>query len=96
VLSQNTGPKPPMRDFTIDNRETTLLTQILTRELVDRITVTAGRGNTSGDFHIDSLSETIDGKTGRHTVAWLLSKASTLTPAQFDVATFDSGAVFVY
>jgi hypothetical protein len=59
-----------------------LLTQILTRELVDRITVTAGRGNTSGDFHIDSLTETIDGKTGRHTANWLLSKASPVQPCR--------------
>jgi hypothetical protein len=95
ILSQNTSPKPPMRDFTIDNRNDDLLTQILARELVDRITVTAGRGNTSGDFHIDSISQTLDGKTGRHTANWQLSKASPVPAVSiFDFATFDAGYQF--
>lgn len=96
ILSQNTRPKPPMRDFTIDNREAAQLTQLLARELVDRITVNAARGGTSGDFHVDSLSLTIDGQSGAHTMAWLLSKASTINPALFDTADFSGAYEFVY
>ena len=97
ILSQNTSPKPPMRDFTIDNRESSLLTQLLARELIDKITVNAARGGTTGDFHIDSINLTIDGKTGAHTMQWLLSKAATVTPIIFDTSTFDTGnPIFVY
>lgn len=96
ILSQNTSPKPPLRDFTIDNREAALLTQILARELVDKITVNAARGGTGGVFHIDSLNLTIDGKTGSHTMAYLLSRASTISPALFDTADFSGAYQFVY
>ena len=96
ILSQNVSPKPPMRDFTLDNREAAQLTQILARELVDRITVNAARGGTSGAHHVDSLDLTIDGASGAHTVNWLLSKASPVMPIQFDTAQFDAGYQFVY
>jgi hypothetical protein len=95
ILSQVKTPRPPLRDFTIDGRrEDALLTQILTRELVDRVTVSATRGGTQGDFHIDNLSEVIDG-TG-HTATWLLSRASTVNPIVFDLFQFDSAAQFVF
>jgi len=99
IVSQTKSPKPPMYGMQIDNREASLLTQILSRELVDRITVNATRGGTSGDYMIDSLAETIDfspGKPPAHSVQWLLSRASAVTPIQFDVSTFDAGAQFTY
>jgi len=89
VLSQNVSAKPPVRDFTIDSRTTDLLTQALTRELVDRITATESRGGSSGDSHIDSLSQVIDAHGGL-TATWLLSKASTLQAAVFDSGLFDT------
>jgi len=89
VLSQNVSAKPPTRDFTIDNRTSDLLTQALTRELVDRITATESRGGSSGDYHIDSLSQVIDAKGGL-TATYLLSKASTLQAAVFDSGLFDT------
>lgn len=96
ILSQNVSPKPPMRDFTIDNRDTALLTQALSRELVDKITATAARGNISGDYFIDQIRHSVDGRTGGHSTTWLLSKAAGATAAVFDTSTFDSGAVFSY
>ena len=95
VLMQVKTPRPPLRDFTIDNREDALLTQLLTRELIDRITVNATRGGTVGDYHIDNISETIDGKGG-HSCTWLLSRASTVDPIVFDFYQFDSSAQFVF
>jgi hypothetical protein len=94
VLSQNVSPKPPTRDFTIDNRTADLLTQALTRELVDRITATESRGGSSGDYHIDSISHTIDNQGG-HSATWLLSKASPLTPIVFDMSVFDGPNTFL-
>lgn len=98
VLSQVKQPRPPMYDLTIDNREAALLTQILTRELIDRITVNATRGGTVGDFHIDSITETIDfsGNKSDHSVQWLLSRASAVKPILFDAYLFDSADQFVY
>lgn len=96
VLSQNNKPKPPLKDFAIDGRYPDHLTQILTRELVDRITVQAARGGTLGDYHIDSITETINGRSGMTSVAWLLSKVSTLTPIFFDTADFSGTYDFVY
>lgn len=96
VLLQNKDPKPPVRDFTIDSRDSDLLEQILARELVDRVTVQAARGGTSNDFHIESITETLDPATGRLTGQYLLSRAAPFAAGQFDVSTFDSTAAFVY
>lgn len=96
ILSQVKTPRPPLYDFQLDNREDALLTQILARELVDRITVSAGRGGTAGDFHIDKLTGTIDTKDGSHTIEYLLSRAATLTPFVLGTSTFDGGGVLVY
>lgn len=95
ILSQNNSAKPPTRDFTIDNRDPNLLIQALSRELIDRITATSARGNSSGDYHIDSLRHVIDRKGG-HTTTYLLSKASATNPILFGTATFDGGYVFAY
>lgn len=94
ILSQVKSPRPPIQSFTIDNREAALLTQILQRDLVDRITISDTRGGTVGDFHIDQITETIDGTV--HSAEWLLSRASSMNPIIFDTSTFDAGNVFVY
>lgn len=98
VLAQVQTPRAPLYDFTIDNRESDLLAQILSRELIDKITATEVSGGTSGAYHIDRMNHTYEGgpDDGRHSVDWLLSKASTLIPIIFSTTTFDSGAVFIY
>ena len=103
VLSQVKTPRPPLYSFGLDNREDALLIQILARELVDRITVSATRGGTVGDYHIDNISETIDGKGG-HSCAWLLSRVAppgspdfAFSPIVFGTYQFDvTVAAFVY
>lgn len=96
ILSQNVSPKPPMRDFTIDNREAALLTQALTRELVDRITVSASRGGTAADYHVDAIDETVDGATGRHSTRWLLSRTTEVSAFAIGASTIGGTDVFVY
>lgn len=93
ILAQVESPKPPLYGVEIDNRDSDLLEQILTRELTDRITATAVKGGTAGDYHLDRIEQNYE--AGSHSVSWLCSRASSVTPAVFDVARFDD-AVFVY
>jgi hypothetical protein len=71
-----------------------LLTQALTRGLVDRVTATNTRGNSTGDYFIDSITHTIDGKGG-HSTQWLLSKAESIVPIIFDTSFFDGPGTFI-
>lgn len=99
IRSQVESPRAPVYGFDLDNRDADILTQILSRELVDRITATESAGGTTGDFHVDRMTHSLEmggAIGGRHRVTWLLSKASAISPAVFDVATFDAGATFVY
>lgn len=96
ILLQNKDPKPPMQNFTIDSRDYDLLEEQLARELTDRVTVQAARSGISNDFHIEQITETLDGTTGRLTSQYLLSRVSPLVAAEFDVATFDTDYEFVY
>ena len=93
ILPQVSSPSPPLYGVEIDNRDLDLLQQILTRELVDKITATAVKGGTAGDYHIDRIEHNYE--SGKHSVSWLCSRASTVVPAVFDLARFDD-AVFVY
>ena len=94
LLSQLKLPREPIYETTLDNRSTAFLTQIMARELVDRITLTTDRGNVNGDFHIDSLEHRISRDS--HTMRWLLSRATTLVPLRFDTSLFDGAETFVY
>lgn len=88
-------PLPPIYGFSIDDREADLLTHVLARELVDRVTVSEAVGGTGGDFHIDRLTHTISTQPRRHSADWLLSRASARSPIVFDSALFDGTPVFV-
>lgn len=97
LLSQLESPRPPMYRYRLDNRESDLLTQVLARELVDRIATSEAVGGTDGEFHIDRMEHNVE-TTGRrrHTVDWLLSRASDAAPLIFDESLFDGVDVFVY
>lgn len=94
LLSQLKTAQQPLYDLTIDNRDASLLDQILNREIGDRITVSAVRGNTLLDGYIDQLTHRIT--RTRHTGAWTLSRATIGTAFTFDVSEFDGEDVLVY
>lgn len=96
VLNQNLSARPPVRDFQLDNREAALLTQLLARKLVDRVTVTDSRGGNNGDFYIDRADHSINGRSGRHACRWLLSKRSGPAPFVIGTSTLSGGDVLVY
>jgi hypothetical protein len=95
LLSQLKTARQPIYDLTIDNRTSDLLEQILDRDLIDRVTVTAARGNiTAADFIIDELDQTIT--PFRHSARWVLTRALSTQAFQFDISAFDSADVLVY
>lgn len=97
ILAQIDTPRPPVYGYRLDNRETDLLTQVLARELVDRFTTSEAVGGTDGDFHIDRMQHSLETRgRRRHTVDWLLSRASAAAPLEFDASVFDGADVFVY
>lgn len=97
ILSQVATSRIPIYGLTIDNRESSLLDQILGRDLVDRITVSEAKLKTSGDYHIDSINHEIDvGGSGRHTTTYLLTKASTVNPFIIGTSVIGGSDVFVY
>lgn len=94
VLAQVDTPRPPVYGYRLDNREADLLTHVLARELVERFTTSEAIGGTAGDFHIDRMQHTLERR--RHTVNWLLARASGAAPLEFDKSLFDGADVFVY
>lgn len=77
ILPIVVSPKPPIRSLRIDHRDADLLTQIVTRELVDRVTIQEGEGGTDGDYHVERMEIRIEAQPVRKISAdWLLSQAS--------------------
>jgi hypothetical protein len=73
---------------TLMGRNNTLLTQILTRTLAERITVTGPTvSGVSGDFHIESLSVSVDAASLVEQCEWQLSPVDTATYFILDDAT---------
>jgi hypothetical protein len=92
ILSQRKQTRPPADDFTIDNRTPALLTEILQRDLVDRITVTESATHTAGDWHVDGMTETL-AEDGTLTSQRQLSMASTLNAFRIGISALDGGVL---
>lgn len=95
ILAEVSSPKPPLRNLTIDNREAALLTQILAREITDRVTVSEAAAGSSGDFVLQQLAHTLDAD-GNHSATYAASRPLRGTPILFDTSTFDGTDTFVY
>lgn len=87
--------KPPVRDLSVDNRTSALLTQALARELVDVVTVSEAEGDTSGVFHIERIATTVDPKR-RHETRWLLSRKTETVPFRVGVSTLSGTHALAY
>lgn len=87
VLAKVVRPRAPLRAFEIDNRTTALLTQVLARELLDRVTLSEAEGGSTGDWHIEKVRHEIEtGRRYRHSARWLLSEATAQAPFQIGVS----------
>jgi hypothetical protein len=85
LVAQANAPLPPIREIKIGQHDSATFTQLLTRELGDRVTVTENLGGTSGDYHIRQISVEGDWGAGYLRGAWGLRQRST------DVAPFIVG-----
>ena len=62
LVSVKGEPRSAMWEFGLMNRDADTMTQILERELGDRITVSDSRGGSAGDYYIESIAhEVTDG-----------------------------------
>jgi hypothetical protein len=86
--------RPPADDFTIDNRTPALLTEILSRDLVDRITVTESATHSSGDWHVDGITETLS-EDGTLTSQRQLGAASGARAFQIGISTIGGPDILV-
>lgn len=73
LVGQLKDPRSPMYGLDLMNRDPSTMTQILNRELQDRITVVDSRGGTSGDYHIEAIEHQISDGGKFHRCRWVLS-----------------------
>lgn len=87
LVEQLASPRSPMYGLELINRDATTMTQILQRDLQDRITVTDSLGGTSGDYLIEAIEHEITEGGKYHRCKWVLSARGT------GAATGHTGAV---
>ena len=71
------APLPPVRAIEFGQHDTTVFTQMLTRELGDHVTVTESLGGTSGSYHIRSIAIEGDWSKGLLSCRWGLRQRNT-------------------
>lgn len=80
IVSRGKTPTQRLWSVTLDNRDGPTFRQMLLRDIGDRVTITEARNGSSADFIVEGITEDVDFRTGRHTVAWLVSLADTARP----------------
>jgi len=97
IVSEQRDPRAPARDLTLFNKTPALHTQILTRELIDRITISEPKGNTSGDFHIERITHEITDAGKIHRCTWTLAERPAAgTPFILGTSRIGGGHVLTY
>lgn len=67
-------PRSPVWGLELINRDAATLTQIIERDLGDRVTVTDSRGSTSGDYFVEQIEHDIADGGLIHRCVWTLSE----------------------
>lgn len=98
LVAKGKDPTPPLWDLALPaNRTTALMTQVLARDLGDRITVSeTNAGGTTGDFFIEQITHEVTEGGTDHRCAWTLSERSGGEAFQIGVSTVGSTDVIVY
>lgn len=79
LVDQFKDPRSPMFALELMNRDADTMTQIIVRDLQDRITVVDNLGGTSGDYHIEGIEHEITEGGKWHRCKWILSARGTGT-----------------
>lgn len=75
IVSQQAEPRPPIWGLDLINRSGADLTQMLRRELADRVTITAeGAGLSAADYVVESIEHDISDGGMVHRTCWMLSE----------------------
>lgn len=84
LVSQGKDPSPPVRELQFNaNRSDALMTQALSRDLGDRITVADSSIKGTADFYIEGIQHTIRSGGKFHDVAFTLSRVPSASPIVF-------------
>lgn len=91
ILGMNDFPRVPI-DVDIMNDIDAQLTALLTRDLCDRVGISETRGNTSGSYYIEAISEQITKGGKLHKATWRLSR---LDGMPFIIGSGEIGKAFI-
>jgi hypothetical protein len=97
IVSVLKDPRAPARGMTVYNESDALMTQMLTRELGDRVTITEPKAKTSGDFYIERIQHQVTDGGNVHATTWGLSeRTSSGNPFVLGTSTLGGGDVLTY
>lgn len=75
LVAMRKDPRAPVRGVDLTNQDETVYTQMLTRELQDRITVVeSGISGTTGDYHIEQITHEVSDGGKLHRTSWAVSE----------------------
>ena len=82
----------------VANASATLMTQVLARELSDRITISdaTGLSGITGDYHIERIEHSVSNGGTLHTTRWQLSPANASVFWALDVSALDTTTRLAY
>jgi hypothetical protein len=100
LLAATKDPINPLWQLSVENRDSSLLTQMLALDLLDRVSVTEAETNTQGIFFIEQISGSIT-PGHKHQVSYVLSDrsavaAATLNPFILGTDTLDGAKVLAF
>lgn len=84
IVSQTSTPSPPVRSLRFNaNRDDALMSQALSRDLGDRITVADSAIAGTADFYIEGIDHVVKNGGKLHEVAYTLTRVPTAAPLIF-------------
>lgn len=95
LVEQRAEGTPRIGTLELVDAEPTAFAALLTRDLMDRVTVTAVRGGTAGDFHVEAIKHELRAPS-THSGTWTLSPRPLADPFVLDTSFLDSLDALVY
>jgi hypothetical protein len=89
----------PVYEVPINVSDVATQTQVMTRDLGDRVTLTVvprGFAQFTSDFYVESIHEEYQTQSPRHTVTWRVSSVPPINPFQFGVSLMGGPDVLYY
>lgn len=84
LLAFTKDPINPVWQLSVENRDANLLYQMLTVDLLDRVSVQEAATNSQGTFFVEQVSGSITAQNHRHEMRYILSDRSAVAAASLD------------